>query len=142
MSKDFYIGKIENKVHHYPFRIAYADTDAGGIVYHSKYMDLTERARAELWAMIGKEHNKETGNVGFVLKSSNIEYKSPAKLDDIVTVQTKYTKVGKTSLTLEQKIYKDDTLLIIQNLTLVYVNKDIRPIRIPEYWINAFEKLL
>ena len=77
--------------HSYKVRVYYQDTDAGGIVYHSKYLDFAERARSELLVEMGVSNKRliEEEGVAFVLSSATIQYKSPARLDDVIEVQTK-----------------------------------------------------
>ena len=75
----------------YNFRVCYADTDTGGVVYHSKYLDICERARGEFLRSKGIIQTKliEEFGVFFVVKSLTIDYKKPAKLDNLLTVETK-----------------------------------------------------
>ena len=79
------------KYHQLNIRIYYEDTDSGGIVYHSKYLNFAERARTEFL----REHNLEqsiiekTYGLIFVVKKLNIHYLSAASLDDYLVVKTK-----------------------------------------------------
>ena len=76
-------------MHKLPLRIYYEDTDAQGIVYHSKYLNFFERARAECLREIGyRQEELLKEDIAFVVKKQEIEYFSPAKLDDEIVIKT------------------------------------------------------
>lgn len=76
------------KIHKFPFAIAYADTDAGGIVYHGRYIEIAERARMDLLRGI----DFPDGDVGFVVRELHIKYMHPVRLGETVVVETVITK--------------------------------------------------
>lgn len=88
------------------FRVYYEDTDAGGIVYHARYLGFAERARSEalraLGLPIGQLAKEE--NLGFVVANLSIHYKSPAQLDALLEVRTELIKAGAVRLVLKQTI--------------------------------------
>lgn len=92
-------------------RIYYEDTDCGGIVYHTNYIKYCERARSEIFFSAGILPNTE--RVGLVVRKLNAEFLDSAKLGDLLVVKTKIVKLGQTSLTLVQEIYRanDSSLL-------------------------------
>lgn len=92
-------------------RIYYEDTDCGGIVYHTNYIKYCERARSEIFFSAGILPNTE--RVGLVVRKLNAEFLDSAKLGDLLVVKTKIVKLGQTSLTLLQEIYRanDSSLL-------------------------------
>ena len=68
----------------WPVRIYWEDTDAGGIVYYANYLKFMERARTEFLRGFGIDQSRlavEQG-VAFAVVSANVEYLSPARLDD------------------------------------------------------------
>lgn len=92
-------------------RIYYEDTDCGGIVYHTNYIKYCERARSEIFFSAGILPNTE--RVGLVVRKLNAEFLDSAKLGDLLVVKTKIVKLGQTSLTLLQEIYRaPDSLLL------------------------------
>ena len=92
-------------------RIYYEDTDCGGIVYHTNYIKYCERARSEIFFSAGILPNTE--RVGLVVRKLNAEFLDSAKLGDLLVVKTKIMKLGQTSLTLAQEIYRaHDSLLL------------------------------
>lgn len=85
-------------------RVYYEDTDCGGIVYHTNYIKYCERARSEIFFSAGILPNTEC--VGLVVRKLNAEFLDSAKLGDLLVVKTKILKLGGSSLTLLQEIYR------------------------------------
>lgn len=120
------------KTHIFPFTIAYADTDAEGIVYHARYLEIAERARMN-W-LRGKLN--ADGDVGFVVRELNIKYIQPLKVADEFVVETTMTDVGMASVRVEQKFVKDGNVCAIINLKVAYLGADLRPKKIPDGFIK------
>jgi tol-pal system-associated acyl-CoA thioesterase len=117
------------------YRIYYEDTDAGGIVYYANYLKFFERGRTEYIRDLGisQTNLREKEGIGFVVKTCEIDYKSSARLDDIIRVETEISKQTKVSIEMKQKIYRDNdnTLLCEGNFLIVCINKDMKPTKIP-----------
>ena len=129
-------------IHTYSVRVYYQDTDAGGIVYHSKYLDFAERARSELLVDMGLSNKKliEEG-VAFVLSSASISYKSPARLDDVIVVETKVKEMKNASMVMEHRFLVDGKEKVSIEIKLAVINpKDLRPIRMKEELKQLFMK--
>ena len=127
-------------------RVYYDSTDAGGVVYHSRYLDFCERARTEFLRSRGIIQSKlfaESG-IGFVVKNANLEFKKSAKLDDLLQINTKIIENNGIIIKMSQEIYlisregidtpKD--LLFEMSVNLVCINKSFRPTRIPKYIVE------
>ena len=114
-------------------KIYYEDTDAGGVVYYSNYLNFLERARTEMIETVGLSNKKllEENKTLIIVKSCNIEYESPAKLEDKITVYSSIESFSKASFVVIQNIMKDDTLIVKAKLKLVTVNQEGKPIKIP-----------
>ncbi len=119
--------------HRFPFSIAYADTDAGGIVYHARYIEIAERARMN-W--LKGSIPPPNGDIGFVIKELNIKYIKPLKLADDLIVETNVLNRGAASLRIEHKFLIGDEIYAIINGTAAYVGKDLKPKRIPDGYIE------
>ncbi len=115
------------KTHIFPFTIAYADTDAEGIVYHARYLEIAERARMN-WlcghVVVGED-------IGFVVRELNIKYMAPLHAGEDITVETQMIDVGSAIVKIEQKFVKDGIICAIINLKVAYLGADMRPKRIP-----------
>ena len=116
------------KQHIFNFAVAYADTDATGIMYHARYIEIAERARSN-WS---KDIVIPNGDIGFIIRGLNIKYMSPLLLGDEFKVETKTIKIGAASLDVEQKFVKDDKICAIMNITIAYIGGDMRPKAMPE----------
>ena len=121
--------------HVFNFAVAYADTDAEGIMYHGRYIEIAERARSN-WSrgMVIPD-----GDTGFVVRELNIKYMRPLLLNDEFVVETRPVKIGAASMTIEQKFVKDDNICAIINITIAYLGSDMRPKAMPESILNMFE---
>ena len=121
------------KTHVFNFAVAYADTDAEGIMYHARYIEVAERARSN-WS---KGMVIPDGDTGFVARELNIKYKHPIFLNDEFSIETQALKIGGASMTIEQKFVKDGKICAIMNITIAYLGSDMHPKAIPETIIKA-----
>ena len=116
------------KTYKFPFAIVYADTDAGGIVYHGRYVEIAERARMDMMRGI---HIPDR-DVGFVIRNLSIKYMRPLFLADCIVVESTITKLGAVSLDVEQKFVKDGEICAILNASVAYIGANMMPKRIPD----------
>ncbi len=94
-------------------RVYYEDTDAGGVVYHSNYLNFMERCRCDWLDSLGfniADIQQNTGII-FVVREAQLKFELPARLFDELTVTAKPLQVGKVKLLLEQKIYNQSQLI-------------------------------
>lgn len=123
------------KIHKFPFTIAYADTDAEGIVYHARYLEIAERARMN-WLQ-GKLN--VGGDVGFVVRELNVKYIQPLRVADEFVVETQMVDIGAVVVKVEQKFVKDGNVCAIINLKVAYLGDDMRPKRMPGDFIDGLK---
>lgn len=119
--------------HVFALRVYYEDTDAAGIVYYVNYLKFAERARTEMLRLEGRGQDRmwrEEG-IGFAVRSAQIEYFHPAKLDDALHVRTRVIEVGGASLRLGQVLYRDADRLADMTFRLAVIDRDGRPTRLP-----------
>ena len=81
-------GIIEAGVHRIRVRVYYEDTDAAGIVYHAAYLEFAERARTEMLRCLGLDHAPARPGLVFTVRRCAIDYRAPARLDDLLEVET------------------------------------------------------
>jgi acyl-CoA thioester hydrolase len=115
-------------------RVYYEDTDAGGVVYYANYLKFAERARTEWLRGLGFEQRTlwQMHGVGFVVKSCTVDYHAPAFLDDILQVSATVTEAGRSSLTMQQQVMRDNTSIATISALLVCVNTTFKPTRLPD----------
>jgi acyl-CoA thioester hydrolase len=119
---------MTSPAHIFPFSIAYADTDAGGIAYHARYVEIAERARMN-WM---RGAIPPDGDIGFVVREINVKYKKPLRLGDGFVVETRMLRIGNASLDVEQKFVKDGEICAILIGKAAYIGADLKPKKIPE----------
>ena len=122
-------------------KVYYEDTDSGGVVYYANYLKFLERARTEALFSIGYSNNKiqQDFNSLIIVKSCNIEYKKPAYLEDELTIRSFVKSITKTSFFMSQIISKNNELIVEAQIHLVFVNKDGKPIKIPDQIYSKFK---
>jgi acyl-CoA thioester hydrolase len=115
-------------------RIYYEDTDAGGVVYHANYLGYFERARTEFLRQreLSVKQLHEDGYI-FPVVRVEADFRSPARLDDLVRIDTTVVEVGKTSFTLLQRAIRcaDEKFLVEAKITLVCVAPGMKAKRLP-----------
>ncbi|MDR3124940.1 MAG: acyl-CoA thioesterase [Endomicrobium sp.] len=114
-------------------RISYADTDQMGMVYYANYLRYFERGRTELLREIGINY-KGLEEKGFYLPvlTAECKYVSPAKYDDVIIVETRIHEVTAASITCYYEVKLYEKLLVIGKTKHAFVNKDLKPVRIPK----------
>ncbi|WP_079418681.1 tol-pal system-associated acyl-CoA thioesterase [Thiomonas intermedia] len=97
-------------VFHWPVRVYWEDTDAGGIVYYANYLKFFERARTEWLRSLGLAQSELAAQAGlvFVVAEVHLRYAAPAKLDDVLQVQLRVSDIGTASLSVIQQAWRCD----------------------------------
>ena len=119
-------------------KVYYEDTDSGGVVYYANYLKFLERARTEALFSIGFSNKKILDNFNslIIVKSCNIEYKKSAHLEDELTIRSFVKSITKTSFFMNQIITNKDETIVEAQVHLVFINKEEKPIKIPEDMIT------
>jgi acyl-CoA thioester hydrolase len=124
------------------YRIYYEDTDAGGVVYYANYLKFFERARTDFLRALNISQSElaATENLIFVVRKCQIEYISPAKLDDLIAVLVTIKEIHAASIVMQQEIKRSDKILSRLNVEIVCVAADnFRPKKIPTNIKNLFD---
>jgi acyl-CoA thioester hydrolase len=110
-------------------RVYYEDTDFSGAVYHASYLRFMERGRTNYLRLLGadqralfEETEREAPGFAFVVRSMQIEFLKPARMDDLLTVVTATQEVRGASVTLHQRVLCDDDLLIDAHVRVAFVS--------------------
>lgn len=121
--------------HRLTIRVYYEDTDFSGVVYHASYLRFLERGRTEILRDLGV-HQADlhagggAGAMAFVVRRMVIEWIKPAKMDDLVVVETAISEVKGASMALNQQILRGEDVLLTANVLVALVS-DGKPARIP-----------
>ncbi len=134
---------IDDAVHVFPIRVYFEDTDAGGIVYYANYLRFAERARTEMLRGAGIESSRLMAEQGIALavRECHTHYLKPARLDDALEIETRVAAVGGASITLDQRVLRDDEPLVTIDLRLACMGGDGRPKRLPSVLCDAMQSL-
>ena len=113
-------------MHNFRARIYYDATDAGGIVYHTEYLTIAEHARTEALRALGFYQGRlaRDQNILLTVRRCNVEYITPAFLDDLVEVRTGFNKLTGARIFLEQTIHRINEEKITEDL-LVSIEMEI-----------------
>lgn len=122
-------------------RVYWEDTDAGGVVYHSRYLNFFERARSEWLRSLGIDQSKlaAVDNVVFAIRHMDIDFETAARLDDELEVTVHSVQTGGVRMTFNQDMTRcsDQQSVASAKLTAVSLKADsFKPTRMPK-WIRA-----
>lgn len=121
----------------FKIRVYYEDTDAGGIVYHSKYINFCERARSEMLFLKGL--SPKNGDAFFIVRDLEAHYLKSATLGELLSVKTKVLSTSKVSLLLLQEIYNENNEKIFyMEVKLVYI-KNGKPFKMDENFLKIVD---
>lgn len=125
-----------NTVFSWPTRVYWEDTDAGGVVYHAQYLAFLERARTE-WLRArgyGQEQMRDGHDLVFAVRAMRIDFRLPARLDDLLQVTVALSECRKASLVIAQQVVREDgTLLVDAEVRVAALRaSSFKPVAIPE----------
>jgi acyl-CoA thioester hydrolase len=126
----------------WPVRVYYEDTDSGGVVYHSNYLNFMERARTEWLRSIGIEQDqlRNEHNCIFAVHSMQLKFRKPARFNNLLTVTSRVSKVAGASLEFEQKVMCDDELLCDAVVKIACLDAEqFRPMSIPTFILTEIQ---
>ena len=122
-------------------KVYYEDTDSGGVVYYANYLKFLERARTEALYSIGYSNKKVKDDFDalIIVKACNIEYKRSAHLEDELNIRSFVKSITKTSFFMNQIITRDNDTIVEAQVHLVFINKDGKPVKIPDEIYSKFK---
>lgn len=131
-------GQLRDGGHLLKQRVYYEDTDFSGFVYHARYLHFFERGRTDFIRLLGVSQGAlhaeadPVDAVAFVVRRMEIDFRAPARMDDVLTIATQPVEVRGARMQLSQTISRDDTLLASATVTVAVVNGLGRARRLPE----------
>lgn len=139
---NFLAGELVGDTHRLVQRVYYEDTDFSGLVYHARYLHFLERGRTDYLRCLGCEQSTLIGideeGLVFVVHRMEIDFKSPARMDDVLTIHTRTEKAGGAKMVIGQEIRRGETLLIQAKVIIAVINRQGRPRRLPESLAQSF----
>ena len=136
-------GRLAGDVYIYPLRVYYEDTDAAGIVYYANYLKFIERARTEMMRAAGIDHSgmRAADGILFIVRRCTLDYRRPARLDDMLEIHTRILVLKGASLEAEQSVQRDGEILVQADLQLACINEAGAPARFPPHLRAALSAL-
>ncbi len=136
-------GTLRNGTHYLEARIYYADTDFSGFVYHGRYLEFYERGRTDFLRLQDVHHIElAEGALGeemvWVVRRMEIDYKSPARMDELILIETRVSEIRGARVIMAQQITCEGRLLSQARVEAVMITKEGQPRRIPDEWRDAF----
>ena len=126
------MGVFEGREHRLPVRVYYEDTDFTGLVYHANYLRFFERGRSDFLRAAGVGHAElleAQPPLAFVVAEMTVKFLKPARIDDALTVRTRYEAIKGPRLIIEQAITRGDEVLCTAAVVAVCIHLDGRPRR-------------
>lgn len=124
-------------------RVYYADTDFSGVVYHARYLEFFERGRSDFLRLAGVHHTelaegKHGERLVWVVKRMEIDFRAPARIDDVLTVETRTEAISGARITMAQQLKRGQDVLVEARVEAAIISESGRPRRFPKEWITAF----
>ncbi|MGH6859715.1 MAG: tol-pal system-associated acyl-CoA thioesterase [Phyllobacterium sp.] len=136
-------GTLTASGHSIDARVYYADTDFSGVVYHARYLEFLERGRTDYLRLLGVHHSElADGSLGesivWVVRRMEIDFRSAARIDDILTIETRTAAISGARVKMAQAIRRGEDLLLSATVEAAMINSAGRPRRFPAEWIKLF----
>ncbi len=136
-------GALTATGHRLMARVYYADTDFSGLVYHARYLEFFERGRSDFLRLTGVHHTelldgKHGERLVWVVRRMEIDFRSPARMDDIVAIETRTEKISGARIFMAQELKRNNELLVNARVEAAIIGEGGRPKRFPREWIAAF----
>lgn len=131
--------------HHIDVRVYYEDTDFSGVVYHANYLRFFERGRTEAMRAAGGSHAEmmeAEEPLAFTVRDLSVEYLRPARVDDLLSVETDLVELKGARMIFDQAVKKDGEALATARVTVACMTMTGRPRRIPPPLRELLEKAL
>ena len=136
-------GLITGGVHQLAIRVYFEDTDTAAIMYHAKYLHFLERGRTEFLRTAGIDHGAAVreGLGAYAVTQMDCRWLRPARLDDVLLVETRLVSVRAAACAIDQAISRDGTPIFTASLTAAFLDPAGRPRRQPREWIARYHEL-
>lgn len=136
-------GELTQTGHRLIARVYFADTDFTGVVYHARYLEFFERGRSDFLRLAGVHHTelqagKHGEKLAWVVRRMEIDFRASARIDDILTVDTRTESVSGARIFMAQQIRRGDEVLVEAKVEAAIIGEGGRPRRFPKEWIAAF----
>ncbi|WP_308219967.1 tol-pal system-associated acyl-CoA thioesterase [Nitratireductor sp. ZSWI3] len=136
-------GELTSFGHRLAARVYFADTDFTGVVYHARYLEFLERGRSDFLRLAGVHHTeladgKHGETLAWVVRRMEIDFRQPARIDDIVTIETRTEAISGARIFMAQRLLRDEDVLVEAKVEAAIIGSGGKPRRFPKEWLAAF----
>ena len=126
----------------HPIRVYWEDTDAGGVVYHARYLSFLERARTEWLRARGLEllAMREREDLVMAVRSMQVDFEAPARLDDVLEARLRLDRRRGASFSLLQELWRAGECLLRASVRVACLHAgSLRPRPLPPWLVAAID---
>ncbi|WP_309085033.1 tol-pal system-associated acyl-CoA thioesterase [Chelativorans sp.] len=136
-------GELTDAGHRLMARVYFADTDFTGVVYHARYLEFLERGRSDFLRLSGVHHTelaegRHGERISWVVRRMEIDFRKPARIDDIITVETEVEDISGARIFMRQRLLRGADILVAARVEAAIIGASGRPRRFPKEWIPVF----
>ncbi|KQT54341.1 4-hydroxybenzoyl-CoA thioesterase [Aureimonas sp. Leaf454] len=130
-------GQLTDFGHRLLVRVYFEDTDFSGVVYHARYLHFLERGRSDYLRLKGIGHRELADGIhgepmAFAVRHMEIDFLRPARIDDVLAVETRTILLGGARVILQQRILSDQTVLVEAKVKVAVISPEGKPRRMPD----------
>jgi acyl-CoA thioester hydrolase len=134
---------LDDKTHQLSVRVYYEDTDFTGVVYYANYLKFLERGRTDALRCAGVSHAeilKLDPPLGFAVRKINLDYLKPARIDDALTIETRFVAAKGARLIISQRVVCAAEVLVTADLEAACIDLEGRPRRLPKTMLEQVQR--
>ena len=134
---------LDDKTHQLSVRVYYEDTDFTGVVYYANYLKFLERGRTDALRCAGVSHAeilKLDPPLGFAVRRINVEYLKPARIDDALTIETRFLAAKGARLVIRQRVMCAGEVLVTADVEAACIDLEGRPRRLPKTLLDQVQR--
>ena len=113
-----------------PYRVSMAEVDAYGVMYYSRFFELFERGRTELFRALGIEYRQilQQKQILMPVVEAACRYVAPVVYDDLITLETAITNIGTRGIRFDYRVLRDDVVLSVGFTQHIFIDPQGRPV--------------
>lgn len=134
---------LDDKTHQLSVRVYYEDTDFTGVVYYANYLKFLERGRTDALRCAGVSHAeilKLDPPLGFAVRRINLDYLKPARIDDALTIETRFIAAKGARLVISQRVMAAGEVLVTADVEAACIDLEGRPRRLPKTLLDQVQR--
>ncbi|SMP19685.1 acyl-CoA thioester hydrolase [Desulfurobacterium pacificum] len=125
-----------------PYRVSMAEVDAYGVMYYSRFFEIFERGRTELFRALGIEYKQifQQKQILMPVVEAACRYMAPVVYDDLITVETAITSIGSRGMRFDYRILREDVVLAVGFTQHIFIDPQGRPVNFGKEVVNVLKE--